>query len=239
MAGRALTTTPQRRFTSRTHRLVNSRFPTTGVFDDIAEDEEELRVAFQLEEMTNGRLLAMARLEMMPPGSLAAGPTATLANAAFLHASESGGRFNGPDLGAWYCATDIETAIEETLHHNGRRLRLSASGFPNRIQLRELVVHLDLDLADLRGLQAERAELYDPDDYRASQAFAADIRWPGDPDGVDGLVYDSVRRPGGVNACIFRPGALPLPILQGGHYEYVWDAKGQVEVIMLTGVNRA
>lgn len=234
-----MTTPPQRRFTSRTHRLVNSRFKTTGVFDDIAENEEELRVAFQLEEMTNGRLLAMARLEMMPSGSLATGATATLANAAFLHASENGGRFDGPELGAWYCATDIETAIEETLHHNGRRLRLSAGGFPNRIQLRELVVRLDLDLVDLRGLQGDRPELYESDNYRAGQAFAAEIRWPGEPNGADGLVYDSVRRSSGVNACIFRPGALPLPIIQGGHYEYVWDAKGQVEVIMLTGVNRA
>lgn len=232
-------TPPLRRLTSRTHRLINSRFPTTGVFDDIAEDEDELRVAFQLEEMTNGRLLGMARLELMPPGSLAAGPTASLANAAFLHASETGGRFNGPDLGAWYCATEIETAIEETLHHNDHRLRASAGGFPNRIQLRELVVNLDLDLADLRGLQSERPELYDPDDYRGSQAFADSVRWPGQPDALDGLIYDSVRREGGVNACVFRPGALPLPIVQGGHYEYVWDAKGHVEVIMLTGVARA
>lgn len=234
-----MTGLPQSRLTSRTHRLINSRFPTIGVFDDIATTEDELRVAFQLEALSNGRLLGMARLEMIPEGSLAVGPTASMANAAFLHASETGGRFNGPDLGAWYCSTEIETAVEETLFHNDRRLRMSGAGFPNRIQLRELVVTIDHDLIDLRGRQSDMPELYDPDDYRGSQAFADRIRWPNGPDGVDGLIYDSVRRPTGVNACIFRPGALPLPINQGHHYEYVWDARGKVEVVMLTGVPRA
>lgn len=227
-----------RRFTSRTHRLINSRFPTVGVFDDIADSEEETRIAFQLEEMSNGRLRGMERLERLPAGSLAVGPTASLANAAFLHAAPAGGRFNGPDLGAWYCAAEIETAIEETLFHNDRRLRLSEGGFPNRIQLRQLIVDLDIDLPDLRGLKADRQDLYDPTDYSAGQAFAARLRWPYDPDGADGLIYDSVRRDGGINVCIFRPGALPLPVVQGAHYEYVWDAQGKVEVVMTTGVAR-
>ena len=43
------------RFTARTHRLIASRFPTVGVFDDIADSEEELRVAFLLEDLTNRR----------------------------------------------------------------------------------------------------------------------------------------------------------------------------------------
>ena len=40
------------RVTARTHRLIASRFPTVGVFDDIADSEEELRVAFLLEDLT-------------------------------------------------------------------------------------------------------------------------------------------------------------------------------------------
>lgn len=226
------------RLISRVHRLINSRFPTVGVFDDIAATEDELRVAFQLEEMTNGRLRGIERLARLPGGSLATGPTASLVNAAFLHASPTGGRFNGPDLGAWYGSAEIETAIEETLHHNDRRLRASAGGFPNRIQLRELIVELDLQAPDLRGLREVRPELYHPDDYSASQAFATRLRWPNDLQGADGLIYDSVRRKGGVNFCLFRPGAVPLPVIQGDHYEYVWDGKGQVEVVRISGVDR-
>lgn len=230
---------PIGRLKGRTHRLINSRFPTIGVFDDIAADEDELRVAFQLEEMSNGRLRGIERLERLPGGSLATGPTASLVNAAFLHASPTGGRFNGPDLGAWYASAEIETAIEETLHHNHRRLRASAGGVPNRIQLRELVVEVDVAAPDLRGLRDLRPELYAPDDYSASQALAARLRWPNDPNGADALIYDSVRRAGGVNLCLFRPAAVPLPVVQGDHYEYVWDAQGQVEVVRMSGVSRA
>lgn len=37
---------------------------------------------------------------------------------------------------------------------------------------------------------------------------------------------------------IFRPGLVPLPVMQGEHYEYVWDARGRLEILKLTGVAR-
>jgi RES domain-containing protein len=40
-----------------------------------------------------------------------------------------GGRFNGEALGAWYCATDIETAIAGTVYHQTMSLAHSASEF--------------------------------------------------------------------------------------------------------------
>jgi hypothetical protein len=224
------------RVSARTARLISSRFPTIGIFDDIASNETELRVAFTLEQMTNGRLQPLERLQAIPNGEIAAGPTAALAMAAFLHCSESGSRFNDGRLGAWYAATNIETAISETVYHNERRLRASASGFPNRIQMRELVVNLDIDLLDIRGLASTYPGLYHPTDYSASQAFGVQKRWPFAKESVDGLVYDSVRRAGGTNICLFRPTALPLPIIQGDHYDYVWDPAGNVKVIRLASV---
>lgn len=228
-----------RRVAAHTHRLISSRHPPVGVFDDIAADEDELRAAFQLEEMTNGRLQPLQRLGAIPDGGVAAGATAHFAMAAFLHCSETGGRFSDRRLGAWYAATEIETAIEETVFHNERRLRLSEGGFPNRIQMRELTTNVDMEFLDIRGLRAARPDLYDPDSYAASQAFAAERRWPFGEESLDGIVYDSVRREGGTNICIFRPKAVPLPIIQGRHYEYVWDAKGALTVLRLTAVKRA
>lgn len=227
-----------RRLVSPTHRLIASRFPTIGLFDDIAESEEDLRVAFQLEEMTNGRLQAMRRLQNLPDGGVVTGPTASLVMAAFLHCHESGGRFTEARLGAWYAATEIETAIEETVYHHERRLRLSDGGFPNRIQMRELVAPFDADLLDLCGLRDQHPELYDRDNYAQSQAFAAARRWPFASPGFDGLIYDSVRRDGGTNVCIFRPAAVPRPVVQGAHYEYVWGAKGALTILTLTQVER-
>lgn len=90
--------------------------------------------------------------------------------------ADEGGRFHHAALGAWYAARDLATAIEETVHHNQRRLAASGGGFPARLQLRELVVSLEAQLLDLRGAQGSHPELYRPDDYSASQAFARERR---------------------------------------------------------------
>lgn len=224
------------RVRARTRRLIASRFPTVGVFDDIAESKEDLRAAFELEALTNDRL--QSRIGEIPAGGVATGPTATLAMAAFLHSSDEGSRFNDGRLGAWYASTDAATAIEETVYHHELRLRASTAGFPARIQMRELVVELDKRLLDLRGQAKDHPELYDPVDYSASQRFAAERRWPYADPGEDGLVYDSVRKAGGTNVCIFRPTALPLPIIQGDHYDYIWDSAGKLTILLLTDVGR-
>jgi RES domain-containing protein len=232
-----MTAPPRARFTERTSRLISSRFPTVGVFDDIAGNEEDLRAAFELEDLTNTRLAAAERLRRVPGGEVPhGGPGATLVMAAFLYASEEGGRFNDHRLGAWYAASGIETALAETIHHHERRLRASAAGFPARIQMRELVARLDDEFLDLRGRQADCSALYRSDDYSASQAFAAAWRWPFAAIPEAGVIYDSVRRSGGVNVCVWRPLSVPLPVEQGDHYEYVWAPDGVLTILKLTGV---
>jgi len=104
--------------------------------------------------------------------------------------------------------------------------------------MRELATDVDAEFLDLRGLKTKRPELYDPVDYLGSQAWAASRRWPFAEAAETGVVYDSVRRAGGTNVCLWRPSAVPLPVLQGGHFEYVWDAKGELTVLQLTSVER-
>ena len=158
------------RVTARTVRLIASRFPTVGVFDDIADSEEDLRAAFELEDLTNTRLIATERLRAIPGGEVAMGtPGATLVMAAFLHASEEGGRFSDHRLGAWYAATEIETALAETIHHHERRLKASSSGFPARIQMRELIANLDVEVLELRGQRAAEPALYHAGDYTGAR----------------------------------------------------------------------
>ena len=230
-------TLPMRAIRAQTHRLINSRFPTIGVFDEFVDDEEELRIAFELEQATNPRLHAtIGALSLLPEGSILTGHSASIGMAAFIHVGADGSRFNDGRLGAWYCALNIKTAIAETLYHNERRLRASETGFPNRIQLRELIVKIDSELLDLRGAQDSHSDIYDPNDYHASQAFANDIRWPFHDPGIDGIIFDSVRRENGENICLFRPQAMPLPIMQGSHYQYEWNQKGDVTIAKLEGV---
>jgi hypothetical protein len=156
--------------------------------------------------------------------------------AAFLHADETGGRFTDGRLGAWYASVDVETAIAETVYHSTRRLRLSDGAFPSNIQMRELVAGIDCDLIDIRGQQKDRPDLYEKDDYRASQAFGVGLRWPASGAGENGIVYEGVRRAGGMNICVYRPSLIQLPVNQADHYEYRWDAAGQLSVLRLTNV---
>jgi len=225
----------------KTNRLIASRYPTVGVFDDIAADPNDLRDAFVIESLTNDRLaLAAGRISNLPNSEIitsAAGNGASLVMAAFLHADDRGGRFTDSRLGAWYAATRVETAIKETLHHTTARLSRSAGGFPNRIQMRQLIANINTELIDIRGQQANLPHLYDLNDYSKSQAFGSEHRWRSWPPSTNGIVFDSVRDHGGTNVCIFWPSQVPLPILQGDHYEYHWNNKGEPEVLKITGVN--
>jgi RES domain len=222
----------------KTHRLVASRFPTVGVFDDLSSDPEDLRVAFLLESLTNDRLAAR-RIGLLQDAEIITGAGASMVMGAFLHASEAGGRFTDGRLGGWYASFELETAFAETLHHTTRMLKMSAGGFPNRIQMRELVSKTHCELVDVRGLQSSHPDLYHLSDYSASQRFAGGLRFPAKGKAENGIVFDSVRRTGGTNICIFRPSKVNLPIVQAGHYEYQWNPKGDVSVVKLTLVDVA
>lgn len=211
-----------------THRLIASRYPTIDVFDFMP-DAEAAVAAMALEGATNDRLNdvqnKLARLAAEDRAMIGR-PTASLAMAAFLHTTAQGGRFNGPELGAWYAGLEIETAIAETLYHHGRRLRLSRGGFPASIQMRELIARPAAALVDVTG--RDDAALYDPNDYSASQRFAGDQRRAG----ADGILYRSVRHDGGRAIAIFKPRLL-LPVTQGAHYQYNWNRAGQHTVTRL------
>lgn len=221
----------------QTHRLIASRFPTIGVFDGLADTEDDLRVLFELEMLANPRLQAgVGRLARIPKGGVASGPTGNQVMAAFVHCHDDGGRFNDGRLGAWYAALDVKTAIAETVHHLTRRLALSEGGFPQTIQMRELLAKVEEPCLDLCGQATAHAALYDPDDYSAAREFAAGARWPFAEGGAAGLRYNSVRRAGGINVCVFKPTAIALPVAQGDHYQYAWNAKGEISVVKLTHV---
>jgi len=221
------------------HRLINSRWPTIGVFDELADDESELRILFALEVLTSPRMNApVGRLDYIPDGDIVTGETASIVMAAFVHCHKDGGRFNDGKLGAWYASLHVQTAIEETVHHLTRRLFLSEGGFPQQMQMRQLITTTRAPLIDLRNALATRPELFHLDDYRESRKFAAAVRWPFAEAGEPGLHYPSLRHHGGTNVCLFKPDAVALPLRQGDHYEYEWDPGGEIYVSKLTNIKR-
>lgn len=235
---------PRRRVDGLTHRLINSRHPTVGIFDSINATEAEKRAGFALEALTNDRLtLAAQRLSLIPDGEVPSGPNGTIIMAAFLHASATGGRFSDGRLGAWYAGRTVRTALKETLYHNTRRLRLSDAGFPNKIELREYIADIDCELVDVRepptsGGRRRHQRLYHTEDYSEAQSFGVAGRWPSSPSEqtVTGLIYRSARDPGGDCVCLYHPSVV-TNVGQGDHYQYVWDAAGVPSVIKLTNVD--
>ncbi|WP_366658567.1 RES family NAD+ phosphorylase [Fodinicurvata sp. EGI_FJ10296] len=230
---------PKTRFQGRTHRLIAERHPTTGPFDDIGVDPEDIRTALRMEAAATGRGdLVMTRFNALPKDQILSGPGASIVMAAFLHADEAGARFTDSSLGGWYAGTKIETAIKETVFHHERRLRQSDGGFPTRIVMRELISDLNLDLCDLVSEADAHPEILDPDlaSYSKSQAFARSLRWPEKGHSANGIHFPSVRHDGGHNVCLFWPKVVPCPPIQGDYVQYSWDASGDLSIKRMTEI---
>jgi hypothetical protein len=102
-----------------TCRLIPSRFPPIGLFDTVA-TAADLEPVMELAGWTNDRLVA-ERIARLPQAEWVYGRSnASIVMAAFLHVSPTGGRFNGPDLGAWYASAALITAAVKVAHHMRR-----------------------------------------------------------------------------------------------------------------------
>jgi len=114
---------------------------------------------------------------------------------------------------------DEETAIREVAFHRG--IFMARTGEPaSALEEQILVAGISGDLVDLRGHQASRPALYDPDPraYAPAQAFGASLRGAGET----GLAFSSVRNAGGECVGVFRPRAV-ADCRQVRPLRYIWD----------------
>ena len=200
-----------------THRLVPARHGET-VLARIADDDAHLRDIFEIDAATNDRVLAENNLlPGVRPHELVFGvPYFRIVNAAFCHASPLGGRFNGPDRGAWYAAFEVATAQAEVAFH--KTVELAEAGWTDeKIVYDDYLSDVSADLHDLRGDRAHAAAL-EPDSYVASQRLAGELLDAGSL----GVVYPSVRRRAGTNVACFRP-ALVGNVRKADSYELSWS----------------
>lgn len=201
------------------YRIVPSQFPPMDVFESLYDSPEELAIAYQLESLTNDRLIAEAgHIGAVPREEWLWGPGATPIMAAFTHLGLPS-RFTRGDYGVYYAASSEAAAISETAHHKARFL---ASTHEPDMEL-TMRVYVNRIIQPLRDIRAPHYQpLLAPDDYRIAQSFAVQQR----AQGAWGLLYPSVRHPGAECAAVFRPRALTLPV-QGRHLRYVWDGRRQ------------
>ena len=191
----------------------------------IAEDDDHLRDVIALDAATNDRLLAENdRAPGMPGHELVFGvPWFRIVNAAFSHPHPSGGRFNGPERGAWYAGFEPETAQAEVAHH--RWIELSEVGWlEEEATYVEYRADFSAEFHDLRGRREFRACL-DPSSYVSSQRLAAELLEAGSL----GVVYPSIRRPKGTCVACFRP-ALVGNVRQGARFRFRWSGSPSPEI---------
>jgi len=202
-----------------TVRLIPSRFADAedSVLAPLAENDAVLRDLFDLDNATNDRLRGESGLL---PGigmdELVFGvPNFRMINAAYTYARPEGSRFNDGERGAWYCAFELETALAEVCFHKTVEYQ-EIGRFDDSVSYQALLADFTAVFHDLRGNEAW-ADCLDPDSYIASQKLAAGLL----DAGAMGLIYPSVRRPGGTNLACFRP-ALVGNVRKGQAYRLTW-----------------
>lgn len=202
------------------HRLVPTRFSDESVLARLTADVADLQSLFELDAATNARLVAEATgLSGIGPDELLAGvPYAHVVNAAFCHPHPEGSRFNGPDRGAWYAALAIEASQAEVAFH--KQVQLAEIGWTARevATYDDYLADVSANLHDLRG-DARFAGCLARDSYVRSQRLAASLLRAGSL----GVVYPSVRHPGGTCLACFRP-AIVTHVRRQATWEFVWEA---------------
>lgn len=201
----------------KAYRIIRSIFPPIDLFEDVA-DPSDWEALASAESKTNPRVWEnLGRLDLVPPGRRVSGVGASWLMAPFVHVSrDRPGRFTDGRYGVYSAGDREEVAIRETAHHHARFMAQSREEPGWTSQFRALINALDLDLHDVCGDPA----MHDPSDYARSQAVAKDLR----DAQSNGILYRSVRCPGGECVAIFWPDLMPIPI-QGDHFDYFWNGE--------------
>ena len=203
-----------------TCRLIPSRFvdKEDSVLMPLSENKDHLADIFELDNATNQRLIAEhGRANGIGVDELVFGvPNFRIINAAYTYARPEGSRFNNDERGAWYCAFDIETALDEIIFHKTVEY-YEIDRFDDSVRYQNLLADFNSEFHDLRDAKGNEKYLM-PDSYIASQKLAAQLL----DKGSLGLIYPSVRHAGGTNLACFRP-ALVGNVRRGKVYELSWN----------------
>lgn len=200
------------------YRVIPSEYPPINFFEQLV-DPSLMDELYYIESLTNDRLRHEAGdISLVTNEDRVTGPGSSPVMAAFTHVSpDCPSRFSDGRYGVYYAAKTLETAIEETKHHRARFLAYTNED-AGEISMRVYIGEVIKPMHDIRGDNYDH--LHIPDDWTASQRFGQEMKainsW--------GIVYRSVRAPGGECIAALRPPAVSIP-KQGPHLSYVWDGE--------------
>ena len=200
------------------YRIIPSKFPPINFFEGLV-DSKLMDAAFAVESMTNNRLrLEVGDISLVKTEDRLSGPGSSIIMAAFTHIGRST-RFSDGHYGIYYASHSLETAVKETVFHRQRFMRYTHEQAGD-LDMRVYIGSIQKPLVDVRASKYQY--LHEPDLglYPVAQAFGAEIRaaqhW--------GIIYNSVRHPGGQNIAALRPPAVSVPV-QGPQLLYRWDGE--------------
>lgn len=203
-------------------RIIPSVYPPINFFEDLV-DPSEMETLWQIEALTNERLRQEAGdIFLVLTEDQISGPGSSVVMAAFTHLSKPT-RFSDGSYGIYYAGFSKETAIIETVYHRENFLGATDED-PSEITMRLYEGVILKPLHDIR--KKEFNSLHDPHHYSESQPFARTLR---DQDSW-GLIYNSVRHPGGTCIAALRPPAISIP-KQISHLKYIWNGERITEVL--------
>jgi RES domain-containing protein len=196
-----------------THRLISARHsPEGSVLAAISDNDSMLADLAELDGATNDRLLGE---DGLLPGisvhELVYGVGyASIVNAAFTHKNPAGSRFNDGTRGAWYAGVERATSIAEVAYHRARQLANIDWKEEERTTYDDYLADFTTEFHDLRAADGEgTSRLFRkflkpgpvPACYEESQQLARKLL----ASKSNGLIYPSVRNPGGTCVACFRP----------------------------------
>lgn len=212
---------------SSTIRLIPTSNDKPPVLSPLVDDDNERYILAHFEGRTNNRLKAMnLGLPELDKRELAYGTGygTSHANAAFSYPRQpEGNRFNDSERGAWYCALDDKTAIEEVAYHRTRELDRIGK-YEDEFIYQELLAGFFGSFHDAQELPLGKGILgKDPKTaYPLGQEFANEIR----AEGSLGIIYPSVRRQGGICLVAFRPQVVQNVRL-GDRWKISWNGSSK------------
>jgi RES domain-containing protein len=203
----------------KTVRLVSSARLRPPVLEALV-SADELTTLAEIEGATSQRLIAEARgTEGFGREEFVYGvPYAAFINASFAYAKPlEPNRFNA-SRGAWYAALSVETSMREVAYHMTDFLAKSGE-YKGVVEYAEMFASMAGEFVDLREaishpcLHRDPAVGYPVGNAIADAAFAQ---------GLNGLVYPSVRHAGGTCLVALRPHAVQS-VAPGALYRFVWS----------------
>ncbi|TFI59097.1 RES domain-containing protein [Sphingomonas parva] len=201
----------------RTVRLIPTAYWKPPVLRPLVDDEEELALLESLEGLTSRRLTAPAAPRDYDRWG------SSYIQAAFTYTRRGGNRFNDEARGAWYAGFHDRTSLAEVAFHKTRELGFIGH-FHDEVQYRALHASFIGRFHDIRGMTPAPACL-DPDPavgYPEGQRLAAELAAAGSR----GLLYPSVRDPGGVCLVAFQENVVQ-DVSPGAAWTLTWSGTAE------------